>query len=67
VLSAVGVACEAETRHESVLDLGARGDVQSEPAAGPAAAAVAAIVAAKQHVWGEHLEPQKPLGCCVRW
>jgi hypothetical protein len=65
VLSAVGVECEAETRHGSVLDLEARGDVEGEPAAGPAAAA--AIAAAKQRVWGEHLESQKPPGCCVRW
>jgi hypothetical protein len=65
VLIAVGVECEAETRHEFVLDPEARGDVEGEPAAGPAAAA--AIVAAKQRVGGEHLEPQKPLGCCVRW
>jgi hypothetical protein len=50
VLSAVGVECEAETRHESVLDLEARGDVEGEPAAGPAAAAVAAIVVAEQRV-----------------
>jgi hypothetical protein len=63
VLVAVGVECEAETRRESVLDLEARGDVEGEPAAGPAAA----IVAAKQRVWGERLEPRKPLGCCVRW